>query len=522
MYYYYLYLKIKEECENDAIKRKICFENFSAALNQCFFQINKLCHGDIRKNYLNWIRWNKVNIIVELAYFKDAEIDKNEEIQEIVEKIVALMESNFQLTETEKGVSNEYTHAFDQIQRKEDNFEKINFKLLQHAGRLIINYINHLTQRCYVSDDGKTDRENYDHVRLKSEADYLSTSLRWRNEIQLAKGVEISINNFIEFCELDNAAMIGQERMMKKAIKLAHKRATETFLETVIRKIKERIKEIKEGTEKKMREGVTAPAVLKQAILHPIETLKSFVSIIPHPIKTVKALIKFAKKHPWHLAAIVLGGITIGVASGGVAFAGMAAVHFSTLPLTLPIAALGGIAFGSGAVTSTAVISLGNVGDTIVKINDAEKREIAILEAEKKSAEIENAQKGAQIAADIKFNQIRRETEENIKKFKEFMRNFEKSRQDQMRDFEKCQQDQIDAMSLDELNVTDRELSKDLFELVDEFELMQEETKRSSECVIEIQEKILKIDEGKAAAMWFLQDAKEKYPVPLAESEDSE
>uniref|UniRef100_A0A914Z744 Uncharacterized protein n=1 Tax=Panagrolaimus superbus TaxID=310955 RepID=A0A914Z744_9BILA len=421
------------------------------------------------------------------------------------------MESNFQLSETEKGVSNEYAHAFDQIQRKEDNFEKINLKVLQHAGRLIINYISHLTQRCYVSDDGKTDRENYDHVRLKSEADYLSTSLRRLNEIELAEGVEISIKNFTEFCDLDNAAIIGQERMMEKAIEFAHKRATETFLESVIRKIQERIKEIKEGTKKKMSEVVTASAVLKQAILHPFETLKNFVSVVQHPIKTVKALIKFAKKHPWHLAAIVLGGFAIGVASGGVAFAGMAAVHFSTLPLTLPLAALGGVAFGTGAVTSTAVISLGNVGDPIAKINDAEKREIAVLEAEKESVETENAEKGVEIAADIKYNQIRRGTEENIKKFKEFMHDFEKSRQDQ-----------IDAMSFEELNATDRELSKDLFELVDAFELMQEETKSCRESVIEIQEKTLKIDEGKAAAIWFLQDVKEKYPVPLAEPEDSE
>uniref|UniRef100_A0A914PED3 Uncharacterized protein n=1 Tax=Panagrolaimus davidi TaxID=227884 RepID=A0A914PED3_9BILA len=512
MDHYYLYLKLKKECEDSADdgaeddKRKNCFEHYFAALNQCFLQIDKLCIGDIRRNYLDWIRWNEINIIVELAYFKDVLIEKSESIEEITAKIVDLMESNFQLTETEKGVSHEYAHAFDRIQRKEGSFEKINLKVLQQAGRLLINYISHLTQRCYVS---KTDRKNYDHERLKSEAEYLATTLRRFNEIELAESIETSINNFLEFCELDADAIIGQERMMEKATELAHKRATETFLETVIREIKERIKEIKEGTLKKMSELVIASVVLKQAICHPIQTLTNFVNFVKHPIKTVKALIKFARKHPWQIGAIVLGGITIGVCSGGVVFAGLAAIHFSTLPVTLPIAALGGVIFGTGSVTSTAVISLGNVGDKVVKINDDEKREIDVLEAKQACLEAENAEKGALIASDIKYDQIRRGTEENIKKFKEIMHEFEKSRRNQ-----------IDIMSLDELNATDRELSEDLFELVDALELTQEEAKVCRESVIEIQERTMKIGEGKAAAIWFLQDAKEKNPIPLAESEE--
>uniref|UniRef100_A0A914PPV6 Uncharacterized protein n=1 Tax=Panagrolaimus davidi TaxID=227884 RepID=A0A914PPV6_9BILA len=515
MDHYYLYLKLKKEYEEDSpedlaheAKRKSCFEHYFAALNECFSKIDKLCNGDIRKNYLNWIRWNEINIIVELAYFKDDPLlmEKIDDIHEMGEKIVALKEANFQLTETEKGVSNEYAHAFDQIQRKEDSFEKPNLKVVQQAARLLINYINLLTRRCYVS---KTDREDYDHERLKSEAEYLITALKRFNEGSLAEGVETSIKNFLEFCELDNAAIIGQEKLMEGAVALAHKRATEKFLETVIREIKERITEIKEGAQRKMCKLVTASAVLKQAVLHPIDTLKNFKNVVEHPIKTAKALIKFARKHPWQLGAIFLGGIAIGVCSGGAVFGVMAAVHLSTLPITLPLATLGGVVFGGSAMSSTTVISIGNVGEKVLKINDDEKREVEILEAKQASVEAENAKNGLLIASDIKYDHVRRETEENIKKFKEFMRDLEKSRQDQ-----------IDNMPLDDLNAAEKELSDTLFELINAHDCVQEESKTCFESVIEIQEKTLKIDEGKAAAIWFLQDAKEKNPLALAEEEE--
>uniref|UniRef100_A0AC35F3K1 Uncharacterized protein n=1 Tax=Panagrolaimus sp. PS1159 TaxID=55785 RepID=A0AC35F3K1_9BILA len=158
------------------------------------------------------------------------------------------------------------------------------------------------------------------------------------------------------------------------------------------------------------------------------------------------------------------------------------------------------------ALSSTAIISVGNVGEKVSKTNDDEKREVEILEAEQACVEAKNDENGVLIAGDIKYDHVRRGTEETFKKFKEFLRDLEKSRQDQ-----------INSMPLDDLNAAEKELSDNLFELINAHDCVQEESKACFESVIEIQEKTLKIDEGKAAAIWFMQDAKEKNPVPLAE-----
>uniref|UniRef100_A0A914XXT2 Uncharacterized protein n=1 Tax=Panagrolaimus superbus TaxID=310955 RepID=A0A914XXT2_9BILA len=402
---------------------------------------------------------------------------------------------HFHLDNTQKGTINEYHHVFEQIQRKEKNFKRAKKCQVQQAGRLLINYVSFLINKCYTET---LDRPDYCQERLESEVDFLATTLKSVGDAALGDDITETWKNYKNFCELDNAAIIGQDKLLEQALELAHKRATENVYQSAIRQIHERIKELEEVCQKRISEIVSVSKVLKTAVINPGNTLKNLKGFIKDPKGSIKALRKYAKKHPWRFAAICIGSLTIGLVCGGAVAATVAIVDIF-VPFSIPVIALAAVAIGTGAVSSTALVNVGVTAEAVVKIENEVNEEIGIEIA--KEAEIlnQNIEDGKQIASDIKFDQERRKEINKLEK-----KIFEQKKVEQET------REKINKMALVELEGTKEQLDVAVKQLTAELEEFKKDSEKSENMVNEIQEKMSKIDEGKAAASWFVQDAQEK------------
>uniref|UniRef100_A0A914Q5B8 Uncharacterized protein n=1 Tax=Panagrolaimus davidi TaxID=227884 RepID=A0A914Q5B8_9BILA len=513
--HFYVYKKLKLEIdtadEERNEKKKKCCEHFLSAYEHCIIRINKLRNGDIKSNYLNWIRWNHLLIFAQLAQFKeDSEFCADKKRIEVFgEKITELMKIYFKFNEADKGVSNEYAHAFDLVEKKLKNCENIHKLLIQQAARLFINYINLFIQKCYT----KTfDRDNYSLETLQSEADCLSKALHESGNVKLKTDIEIVLENYIAFCDLDKNEAIAQDELIKSALKLAHKRATENVLQTALRQIRETINQIKERTKQQIKDLVTTSTVLKHVFCNPGKTFKSLMELILNPVTSAQALVRYACDHPLQFGGIVLGGILIGLFPGAIIAGGIAIADAIITTISIPV-----VTFAAGAVATTiygsAVTHFAVTASEVSKIKTEEQNEIAVELGKEAILIEENLEEGNRISDDVIYDQVRRET---LEKIEEEIRKKEALK----KQFEAAQKEQIDSKSVEELNTAVKVLTEDAEKIQTAIEKLKEKEKAEKNRLKEMHERASKVEEGKAAAASIARDIEEKNTTNLFDSDE--
>uniref|UniRef100_A0A914Q7Z5 Uncharacterized protein n=1 Tax=Panagrolaimus davidi TaxID=227884 RepID=A0A914Q7Z5_9BILA len=247
--YLYTHYKLEEEYNNTKILNRFWWY-FLEALKQCFSQIDSLEMGDVRKSYMNWIRWNMVEIIMKLQMFLTIR-DLRENygtFLNMIQKIKNFEENYFQLSRAEKSVKNEYSHTINIMKEKEKElyFIQHNLRVVQKAGMLLMNYLSYLTNRYCVNS---IDDESME--QLENDVNYLITALRQRDD-KLASDIRTTFQNFQNFVTLDEAASIAQEELMQKAMELIDIKANQTALQNVL----EQIKKIKTEAGKQMGKAI--------------------------------------------------------------------------------------------------------------------------------------------------------------------------------------------------------------------------------------------------------------------------
>uniref|UniRef100_A0AC35GAA0 Uncharacterized protein n=1 Tax=Panagrolaimus sp. PS1159 TaxID=55785 RepID=A0AC35GAA0_9BILA len=374
------------------------------------------------------------------------------------------MKIYFKFNEADKAVSNEYAHAFDLVEKKLKNRENIHKLLIQQAARLLINYINLLIQKCYT----KTfDRDNYSLETLQSEADCLSKALHESGNVKLKTDIETVLENYIAFCDLDKNEAIAQDELIKSALKLAHKRATENVLQTALRQIRETINQIKERTKQQIKDL---------------------------------------------FGGILLGGMLIGLFPGAIIAGGIAIADAIITTISIPV-----VTFAAGAVVTTingsAVTHFAVTASEVSKIETEEQNEIAVELGKEAILIEENLEEGNRISDDVIYDQVRRETlekiEEEIRKKEALKKRFEAARKEQ-----------IDSKSVEELNTAEKVLTEEAGKIQTAIEKLKEKEKAEKNRLKEMHERASKVEEGKAAAASIARDTEEKNTTNLFDSDE--
>uniref|UniRef100_A0AC34FLU0 Uncharacterized protein n=1 Tax=Panagrolaimus sp. ES5 TaxID=591445 RepID=A0AC34FLU0_9BILA len=255
---YYFYCKCKDELIDEKTMEEIkeglqqkCCISYINAIEECLVRSKALC-GKIQKGYLNWLRWNKNLILIELERFQGITLLKDylDKIDEIKNMLKDLIRDRYEMTPEENGIMNEYTQAIGRIKRGQVNGNS-GKKLCKQTGELFGNYVNILTSRYYIDTIGDTE---YSLEKIKSEAELIIEKLHEFNLETNAAKVQNICDLYDKFCANDDAAKKGQDNAIKNVLKLAHKRATATMLERHLETINDTIEAMKIAAKTKITE----------------------------------------------------------------------------------------------------------------------------------------------------------------------------------------------------------------------------------------------------------------------------
>jgi hypothetical protein len=245
----------------------------------------------------------------------------------------------------------------------------------------------------------------------------------------------------------------------------------------------------------------------------PSDHLANFLQMFKHPIKTIKKIKEFAVENPWKFTGIVLGGVAIGVGAGIIGGAGGLAVGLAIFHCPL-LAIAGGATVGLIATPCLAIAGgaalglvagglsvMNNVNNQIKKIQNDTEKKVAIEEAKIAALKLKITQQRNRILEDAEFNRIRRntleQTEEEIKKCKEFMNNVQSE-----------QRQKFERMSKKELNKSELEMSDGINQLAIELTRTQEESRECNQRLVVIQSSITRTYERRALVVRRIQSAK--------------
>jgi hypothetical protein len=405
------------------------------AINICLTQIDSLPEGDIKRNYLNYLRWNNLIISTQLDDFAEIAHLQNlltSEIETCQEKIKTTIKSYFELNNEEKGLCNQYVHALSLAKDLKKRPGTLYTKALQHTGRLLINYLNFLQIRGY---NQKLDRMDTTFEQLKNEVEFVKTELRGLDDA-LASDIKDSIKLYEDFRDLDDCNAAQQDQLMEHALKLAHGRATENRLETVLRFISETMNMIKQMAAKKIEEAWEVSTAIFNPILHPIESTKNVIYAFKNMRKTLTEVVKWAKENPWKSAFIVLGGILIGACGVGGPLALVFALDVALLPVVAGVNAL--------------------------KIKEKRENDLKIEEAKAEALKSENTKEGEIIAREVLINQHRRDV---LRKANELVDEQARNLRESEKQKNEVIKSQLDSMDLAKLNQTESALNDEKSQL---------------------------------------------------------
>uniref|UniRef100_A0AC34RSM9 Uncharacterized protein n=1 Tax=Panagrolaimus sp. JU765 TaxID=591449 RepID=A0AC34RSM9_9BILA len=431
---FYFYQRSKEDLKDLAVndnwkmdeKMEIekteyfCCTHYLKAIRHIISKIQSVSKDDVKIHYLDYIRWNRDIIELELDYFKCISHLEHivPSIAECQKNFESIIKDHFQFNADDESIANQYVHSYECVERFNRKFGKAYKKALQHTGRLFINYVNILKNRGYTK---KLDRQGITFEDFKKEAEFLIAGLKHLDD-NLRKDIEETFKCYEEYCEFDDGYAKTNDGLIFKALELAHSRATENILQAALRNIKETIYYIKEKAKEKAAEAFEAGKLCTNLMRHPVETGKNVVEAIRHPKRTFEEIIKFAKNSPLKFAFLIGGGFVVGVIGVGIT-----ALIFSPL---IPVALAGatalavGGAFGSLAVgTAFTTMAAGAVAAQAI---DKAEQQIAIEELKEAVLKAKNEKEGQKIAEEVLYNQYlreklrqtRKEEEENIQRIR--------------------------------------------------------------------------------------------------------
>jgi hypothetical protein len=394
----------------------------------------------------------------ELDLFKSIE-HLNEllfDIRNLQTEMETTFQSYFKLNEEEKAVFNQYDHAFDRVKRSQNRSGSVYLLSLQHSARLLTNYISYLIKR-FIAD-----QITFDNVQ--SEAEFLIMELRGLDDV-LSENVRNVMKQYRDFRELDEVAVIAQDKTMEKAMVSAHVRATEGQLERIIRHIRESILVIKKLASEKINKAWELSFVLASPITHPVESYKNLCQAVVQPIETAKEIWKWAKKSPWKTAFLLLGTGFIG------------------FPLIFGL---------------STVIAAGGV----LRVREEESKEIKLKEREVAEFKSKNDEEARKIAEEIKMDKLRRQ---RLKEARESVE--EEIRQQKLNDEQnkRIRDAELNAMNINQLNQKQAQLENDAKYLGEHLKDTKEILRKHHEENVKTQKDISLVHEGRAAAARLVQ-----------------
>lgn len=256
MYFYY---KTKENLKKSSdgginTERNLTYSlavQYLSIVTYCRKQIEKEARGSTsQKVYLNWLRWNRDLIIFELNEHEENlnKIYKRDEIEVLIRQLndcKANVEADcakyFTISPADEAIINQYNHAFEIIRAS----ETCKLKVLEFAGRLYINCINCLKNKDYFHSLPPLILSFTD---LEDQGKYIIEKLE-SNGYPLINDIQDTIENYYKLRNMDDALRIEEDRSIEFFLRLAHKRATATILESLKMNLLEAIRIIKEKLE---------------------------------------------------------------------------------------------------------------------------------------------------------------------------------------------------------------------------------------------------------------------------------
>uniref|UniRef100_A0A914P8F3 Uncharacterized protein n=1 Tax=Panagrolaimus davidi TaxID=227884 RepID=A0A914P8F3_9BILA len=499
-----IYMNSELEKDYDTTKvlneknRRFCWF-YLMALDFCLTQVDNNSSGDIRQTYFDWIRWNQAYIVEKLEkYLAIPDLVENyDAIRKMIQRIERFAETHLQLNAHEKGVSNQFAHAYNLSLKKND------IRVLQQAGKLLINYLTGLTKRYYINT---VDRADYSVDQLKSEANHLITELESKDK-RLALDIKETLHYFLEFSELDEAAAFAQEEILQKSLELADIQARENIFQNLLRQIKK----IKKEAGKKMGKLVKWTTYVRRDAWNDLKRIgKAFISMPLHPIDTMNAFKTFAKENPWKFAFIVIGSLAVGIAFGGLFTGAIILVDvFLVEAIALPVAADIAIGLTSSMAAASTVSTLAVTGGTILPVQ---------MEAQKQIDEIKVALKREQAR---KNSNSRREQAKKNNSASQATHNADSEEADDSGndsgndDVGTNENNERTSTASENLMITNEEIINRIEEFLERE--IQDDAERKSVCEKEIaenQKDQKEVQVGLNALNRLMQKKKDKHPVP--------
>lgn len=295
---------INKEIEN---LREKCALHRVLSVNICLSEINSTQKGSEEwQSYFNYIRWNQKVISAELnSHLLHSFMEKHRETVLACNQLMNYVMKEFcNFTSTDEAIISEYKHVYDMTfcpRRKQPE------KVVIQAGKLFVNFINILASRYYFEESADIKFAN-----VEMQYDVIIRELSSIRHEQAVNAVKNVYEGFIMLKEMQNSLRETQKRSLKKALKLAHARATETFLQNAIRMIEEAISMINKRLHEMLRTTIKVGRTIIHPILHPIDTAKNICNCVCHPVESAKALCTWARLHPWKCTGLVIGGVVLG------------------------------------------------------------------------------------------------------------------------------------------------------------------------------------------------------------------
>jgi hypothetical protein len=351
---------------------------------------------------------------------------------------------------------------------------------------------------------------------LDSEADYLINKL---NSIDrgIASNIQLANEAYAQFRYQDSALRLAQDKAIKDALITAHKRATETFLEGTLRNIRETIDLILKRLRENINNALKASAVLLDPIMHPIESGKNFLNFFEHPLESAKEIEKWAQEKPWIFRGVAIGGIIIGICCGaGLAMGGAYLVDMAFTSIAIHSFSTWGLIGGVGGAMGGFVYPTAIAGSKVVQLKTEYQQQVA--EERRREADIIkiNEGEGEKIARQALYEEHMREAlkqarelaEENIRRMK-----LEEERVEEERNR------QIDSMNAQQLEAYQSEVRNNNEELTTHLNTVRDELVQMRQQSRQIQMKMFRVREGRAAAESLMQDIADITGPPIDPNE---
>ncbi|KAG4070403.1 hypothetical protein HA402_006545 [Bradysia odoriphaga] len=347
-----------EEIERDIEK---CGMHRITAVNICLTKIKSTVQGSEEwETYFDYIRWNQDALTVEFhSYLLQPCMEKHRGTISACHQLMNYVLDEFcKFTPADEAVISEYKHVYGMIAHARRQQPK---KVLLQAGKLFVNFVDILTKRYFYKETADI---QFADVQVEADVIIKTLSSDFPQQADTVKNVH---ENFVELRKMQDVYRVIQNDLLKKALKVAHARATENILQAAKRFLLNSICMVQQKLRDGLKTAIKIGEALVYPVIHPVETAKSIWYAIRHPVKAVKALGVWAVDNPWKCCAMVAGGLCLGAfALGGAAILFDLFIFDITATILTPLAVGGAI----GGIMTPLAVAAKKAQQLVKKAND--------------------------------------------------------------------------------------------------------------------------------------------------------